>query len=88
MTAKTHRKRTLASAITYRVVSTVALAFISYFVSGKLFDSAIITVTYAVIATILFYVNDRAWERTDWGRKEAHNSGPYTYKSTENEEDD
>ena len=54
MTVKTHRKRTIASAITYRTLSTIALAVISYLISGKLFDSAAITISFAVVATLIF----------------------------------
>ena len=69
MTVKTNRRRTLASAITYRLASTALLAVITYAVSGELFESAVITISFAILATVLFYFNDRAWERTDWGRK-------------------
>ncbi len=67
---KTHRKRTLASAFTYRTTSTVLLAAMSYLVTGQWVESAVVTLTFALAATVLFYFNDRAWERTDWGRKE------------------
>ena len=70
MTAKTQRKRTIASALTYRTVSTIALAIISYALTGALVSSATITIVYAIAATLLFYINDRGWERTDWGRSE------------------
>ena len=70
MTAKTNRKRTLASAVTYRLASSILLAVISYLVTGAWIDSLAVTATFAVTATIVFYFNDRAWERTDWGRKE------------------
>ena len=71
MTVKTHRKRTLAAAATYRVTSSILLAGISYFVTGAWIDSIAVTLTFAVTATVLFYFNDRAWERTDWGRKDS-----------------
>jgi uncharacterized membrane protein len=70
MTTKTHRKRSLASAVTYRVTSTAILAVISYAVTGAWIDSLTVTLAFAASATVLFYFNDRAWERTDWGRKE------------------
>ena len=65
----TDRKRTLASAITYRVTSTILLMVLSYSIAGQLIESITISVSFAILATILFYLNDRAWERTDWGRK-------------------
>jgi len=69
LTVKTNRKRTIASAITYRVTSTILLAVISYVITGQWLESLAVTLTFAMLATILFYFNDRAWERTDWGRK-------------------
>lgn len=69
MTTKTHRKRTLASAVTYRATSTLLLGIISYLVTGQWIDSLEVTLIFALLATVLFYFNDRAWERTDWGRK-------------------
>lgn len=71
LTVRTQRKRTLASAITYRVTSTVLLAAISYYATGQWVESAVVTITFALTATVLFYFNDRAWERTDWGRDSA-----------------
>ena len=70
LTIMTTRKRSLASALTYRVVSTILLMVLSYLIAGQLVESIAISVSFAIFATILFYANDRAWERTDWGRKE------------------
>jgi uncharacterized membrane protein len=69
MTSGTQRRRTLASAVTYRVASTLLLMVITYAVAGQLFESAVITLSFAFLATVVFYMNDRAWERTDWGKK-------------------
>jgi uncharacterized membrane protein len=69
MPVSTERKRSIATAITYRVASTVLLALISYFVTGQWLESLFVTLTFAFFATVLYYFNDRAWERTDWGRK-------------------
>ena len=69
MTVKTHRKRTLASAITYRITSSILLAVISFTVTGQWIESLTVTASFAILATVLFYFNDRAWERTDWGRQ-------------------
>jgi uncharacterized membrane protein len=69
VTAKTDRKRTVASAVTYRITSTILLGAISYFVTGQWVESITVTLTFALIATVLYYINDRTWERTDWGRK-------------------
>lgn len=70
MAIGTDRKRTLASAVTYRATSTILLAFVSYAVTGAWAESMAVTAAFAVLATVIFYFNDRAWERTDWGRKD------------------
>ena len=56
--------------MTYRAVSTILLKVLSYWIAGTLTESITITVSFAILATIFFYLNERAWERTDWGRKE------------------
>ena len=56
-------------AVTYRVTSTVLLGLITYAITGEIVDSSLITILFAVTATVLFYFNDRAWERSDWGRR-------------------
>lgn len=78
MPAKTYRKRTVASAITYRATSIVLLAAITYVISGQVIDSAVITLSFAFLAIILYYLNDRAWERADWGGKARVRSIPPT----------
>ena len=69
MATRTERKRTVASAVTYRVTSTVLLAGISWVATGQWEESLVVTVAFAFLATVLYYFNDRAWERSDWGRK-------------------
>ena len=61
---------TVASALTYRGASTVLLMILSYSVAGQLVESLAISIIFAITATVLFYANDRVWERTDWGRKD------------------
>jgi len=63
------RKRVIVKAITYRVIVTIALALISWYYSGNLFETSAISVTYTIIATVLYYVHERAWLRTIWGRE-------------------
>jgi uncharacterized membrane protein len=65
----TSRRRTVAAALTYRAASTVLLMILSYSIAGQLIESLAISISFAITATVLFYANDRIWERTDWGRK-------------------
>ncbi len=84
LTVKPGRKRTIASAITYRAISTILLGVISWVVTGEWVESLAVTLTFAFLATVLYYFNDRAWERTDWGRKAEgpiETSGPVTHRT-------
>lgn len=69
MPITTEKRRSLAMAVTYRVLSSILLACITYWVTGELVSSMVVTVTFAILATVLFYANDRAWEQTDWGKR-------------------
>jgi uncharacterized membrane protein len=59
----TKRKRKLASALTDRAASTVLLLALSYLITDQLVESIAISASFAILATILTYLNDRAWKR-------------------------
>ena len=37
-------------------------------VTGEFLDSSIITIAFAILATVVFYANDRAWNKVLWGK--------------------
>ena len=69
MPVDSSHKRSLAMAITYRVMATILLGVISYAATGDFFDTSLITISFTVLATIVYYINDRVWNKVDWGRK-------------------
>ncbi len=56
-------------AVTYRVAATILLGVLTYWVTGQFADSSVITFSFAVLSTAVYYVNDRVWEKSAWGRR-------------------
>jgi len=63
------RRRSLAKAFIYKGGSVALLAILSYVFTQDLIETSLITVSYEVIAAIGYYVHERLWEQTSWGRK-------------------
>src|SRR5215211_4817545 len=62
------RRRAIVKAITYRVIVAITLAAISWFYTGNLFETSAVSITYTIIATIVYYVHERAWIKVKWGK--------------------
>jgi len=63
------QKRSLVKALIYKGGSVALLAILSYVFTHDLIQMSLITVTYEVIAALGYYVHERLWEQTSWGRK-------------------
>src|SRR5215212_10239371 len=61
-------RRAIIKAITYRVIVAITLAAISRFYTGNLFETSAVSITYTIIATIVYYVHKRAWIKVNWGK--------------------
>lgn len=62
------RMRAIAKAMTYRIIVAITLAVITWFYTGDLFDTSAISITYTVIATVVYYFHERAWLKVKWGK--------------------
>jgi uncharacterized membrane protein len=62
------RRRAIVKAITYRVIVAITLAVISWFYTGNLFETSAVSITYTIIATVVYYVHERAWIKVKWGK--------------------
>jgi len=60
--------RSLAKTAAYRSVAVVLLAGITYYYTGNLGESTIVTLLFNSTATIAYYALERAWDLVDWGR--------------------
>ncbi|MEM2919048.1 MAG: DUF2061 domain-containing protein [Candidatus Altiarchaeota archaeon] len=63
------RKRSVLKAVTYRILATFILGIISWYYTKEPFITSKITITFTIIAIIVFYVNERVWNKINWGRK-------------------
>lgn len=64
-----NRKRSIVKAITYRILATIILGVVSWYYTKEFFTTSAITITFTIIATIVFYLNERAWNRINWGKE-------------------
>ena len=64
---KETRKRSIAKAVSYRIICIIMLIFITYFITGNLIQMASIVVVFQSIQMVIYYFHERAWERTKWG---------------------
>lgn len=54
-------KRSIAKAITYRIVCVVVLLAVSFALTGNLVQTTYITIIFQTTQTIFYYVHERAW---------------------------
>ena len=62
------RKRSIAKAITYRVICISMLALVTYVVTRDIMKMTSIVVIFQSIQMIIYYFHERTWERVEWGR--------------------
>jgi uncharacterized membrane protein len=68
---KEHWQRSLAKAITYRIIILILDFSVIYLITGR-FDIAVgFTAISNVYSTVAYYLHERVWDRIKWG-KAAH----------------
>lgn len=65
---ETH-SRSVAKAISWRIVGTLDTMLISFIITGSLTLAAAIGFTEVVTKSVLFYLHERAWLRVPYGRR-------------------
>ena len=63
------RKRSVAKTLSYRILSTIILGIISWAYTGELLATSAITITFTIVASVIFYLNERFWNRVNWEKK-------------------
>ena len=63
------KSRSLAKAVSWRLVAFIVLGTISYLFTGNWQETAFITVVYNVVQIFIYFVHERVWESLHWGRK-------------------
>lgn len=61
-------KRSLVKAITYRAIASLVLAMISWYFTGNLFETSVITIVFTLLATVIYYIHERVWDKIEWQR--------------------
>lgn len=62
--------RSVAKAVSYRVLGTLITGAIVWAITGKAGVGAIVSVVDAIIKLCLYYAHERAWDRVRLGRAE------------------
>ncbi len=60
------KKRSAIKAITYRIIATAILGLVSWIYTGDVIATSGIALTFAAIATILYYFHERIWNKINW----------------------
>ena len=67
---ETHR-RSIVKAITWRVIATATTLLVAYIWLGEWTTSIALAIMANGIKAVLYYMHERVWNRTDFGRKKA-----------------
>jgi len=68
------RKRSLTKAITYRVAIVILDFTTIYLLTSRLEISLGFTIVSNIYTSVAYYLHERLWNKTDWGRRPATNS--------------
>lgn len=72
MTIQTTRKRSIAKAISYRVVIVVLDFAAIYMLTGKTEVAIGFMIVSNIYTTVAYFLHERLWARLTWGREEGH----------------
>lgn len=62
------RRRSIAKAVSFRVIATIVTAALVFILTGDWRISGIVGVVDALSKLILYYFHERAWEKVCWGK--------------------
>ena len=63
------RKRSLAKAITWRIIGITLLTAVTWLITSDAQVTASVVIVTSTILVITYYIHERLWERVKWGRK-------------------
>jgi uncharacterized membrane protein len=61
--------RSLVKTVSWRITGSGATFLISWFISGDFSVAGSIAAIQLVSNTVLYFIHERVWNRTGWGRK-------------------
>ena len=65
---KDSKKRSIAKSISFRIISIIVLAIITYLITGNIVEMTYIVIVFQTIQTFAYYFHERLWEKTMWGK--------------------
>ena len=65
---KESHKRTVAKTVTFRIVAILATFLLSFIYLENISESLGITIIMNLTGIFIYYVHERAWNRTLWGK--------------------
>jgi uncharacterized membrane protein len=74
--------RSLAKTLSYRVVIFALLTAITYYYTGDVGQTTVISIAFNVSGALVYYLFERLWNAVTWGkRRELRAASPQTYES-------
>ena len=61
-------KRTFVKGLTWEGSGLIALFLISYFITNEALTASIFSIGYTCLRVAMFYVHERIWKKTTWGK--------------------
>jgi adenylylsulfate kinase len=61
-------KKVVCKALSWRLVGIFLLGYITYIVTNKIEDVAIVSISFHILRTILYVLHERIWNRIKWGK--------------------
>jgi adenylylsulfate kinase len=62
------KKRSIAKAITWRLIAITILAIVAYLTTGNIKTTSLITLCYHSIQIFMFFIHERMWNFIKWGK--------------------
>jgi uncharacterized membrane protein len=62
-------KRSIAKALTWRFLASLATFIISLMLTGDFVTATGIASVQVVVNLVLYYLHERVWNKTNWGRE-------------------
>ncbi len=62
------KKRSLAKAISWRIVALIVLGTISILITGSWKETSLITIIYTILQVFIYFLHERLWDRIAWGK--------------------
>ena len=63
------RKRSLIKSISWRIIATAITMLVSFIWLGEWTSAIALAITANMIKGLFYYIHERAWNKTDFGRK-------------------